>query len=194
MRRLVLAFFAAVLTCSAAEPAQIPVELFSADGSTIKDPEAPVSLKLPAGWNLVSASRSGNHETTLMFLDQTTHRVLSLNYQFPIQDAYPADPEAFLAQGMNEKVVKRQGEAGLADYKVRSASVKQQTVNTHPALGFTADYTARGPLGPQPMVEYMLKTVTNTMKAHFFSDVPAGVETEEFLTRLDSLTQTLNIP
>jgi hypothetical protein len=132
MRRCVLGFFAAVLFCSAAEVQEVPVEQFTLDGIHVKDPDAPVSFQLPPGWGLFSAMRWGSHETTLRLMDQKTHLMVSLYYQFPIQVIYPAEPEAFLVQGMNAKVVQRQNEEGFKDYRIRAGSVKNQVVDDWP--------------------------------------------------------------
>ena len=45
-----------------------------------------------------------------------------------------------------------------------------------------------------PMVEYMLRVLSHTMKANFFMNQPGGVPAEDTLIRLDALVQTLNIP
>ena len=195
MRRFVFAYFALILYCAAADVQNIPVDQFmvdgNVDGNKVKDPDAPVSLQLAAGWKLVNAVRWGTHETTLSFLDEKTHRIVSLYYQFPIQTLYPAEPEKFLIQGMNAKVIQRQKEEGFTDYRIRTDSVKAQTVDEHPALSYVADFTR--PPG-QKMVEYMLRVLAKTMKAHFFLMLPAGAQTDDLLARLDVVVQTLNIP
>jgi hypothetical protein len=191
MRRFVLVFFAAVLCLSAADSQRVPIDQFLIGGDTVKDPDAPVSVKLPAGWELLSAMRWGIHETTLAFLDQKTGQIVSLYYQFPIQVLYPNDPEAFLLQGMNSKVKQRQKEDRLVDYRIREGSVRKMVIDQHPSLSFVGDYTGR--IGA-PMVEFMLRVLSRTMKANFFMMQPGGAPTEETLVRLDALVQTLNIP
>ncbi len=91
---------------------------------------------------------------------------------------------------MNAKVIQRQQE-GLTDYRIRIDSVKKQIVDEHPALSYVADFTnKRG----QKSVEYMLRVLAKTMKALFFFMLPAGAQTEDLLTRLNVMAETLNIP
>ncbi len=65
--------FATILYCSGADVQKNSIDQFLIDGNKVKDPDAPVSLELTAGWKLVDAVRWGDHETTLAFLDEKTH-------------------------------------------------------------------------------------------------------------------------
>jgi hypothetical protein len=198
MRGPLLLFVAIVLVgtdCAAAEPQTpiVPGDFVINDGhgaTTVQDPNAPVSFQLPAGWVLRSGMRWGNHETTLFILDAASGTAATVYYQYPIQSAIPANLDAALIAGMENKVTLRQQE-GLKNYHIRSGSGQTSVVDGRPALSFIGDFTA--PQG-QPMSEYMLRVLGANTKLEFFGKLPAAANLSAFANRLISIAQTLRMP
>ena len=130
MRAAFLSFTASVLMVSAlaAQP-QIPIRLEtftsrSPQGVTlVKDPEAPVSFRLPNGWVLLEGVRWGNHETTLKIKEVYSNLVASFYYQFPLMTPRSPDPDKSFQGALQSKIRQRQRE-GLIDYHVRGAAFK----------------------------------------------------------------------
>jgi hypothetical protein len=53
--------------------------------SRLWDPDAPVSFQLAPGWTLAGGMRWGDHETTLRLQGAELLTMVSLYYQYPLQ-------------------------------------------------------------------------------------------------------------
>lgn len=199
LSRWALLFAAALL--SAAPPSPGPVTLINlvdwvrsgANGSTlIHDPEAPISLELPAGWELTSGKRWGDHETTLTFIDRHSGLWVNTYYQYPLTNPPAANLDGVLRFGMDSKVKQRQGE-GLKDYTIRPASIQQAVVDGRPALSWIADFTGKSPRRGA-MTEYMLRYIGANGKADVFTQVPAATDVNAFIARMQPIIESLRIP
>ncbi len=198
MRAAFLSFTASVLLASAAaaQPqTPIRVENFATSGpqgiTFVKDPEAPVSFRLPNGWVLIEGVRWGDHETTLKIKEVYSNLVVSFYYQFPLMTPRSPDPDKSFQGALQSKIRQRQRE-GLIDYHVREGSVQRRTVTGHPAQSFFADFT--GIAQGEPYTEYMLNVRGANIKTLFFVTEPATVDLDSFAKRLDAVAETLNIP
>ncbi len=108
----------------------------------------------------------------------------------PLQPPYPQDAAASLRQGMEAKVLQRQQE-GLPDYHVRPESVQARQVGGQPALSFIAEFTGQG----QTRVEYMLRVLGKSTKAHFFvMGFPVTEDINAFCRRFEPIAASLRIP
>jgi hypothetical protein len=199
LSRWALLFAAALLP--AAPPSPGPVTQINlvdwvrsgANGSTlIQDPQAPISLELPAGWELTSGMRWGSHETTLRFIDRSSGLWTNVYYQYPLTNPPAANLDGVLRFGMDSKVKQRQGE-GLKDYTIRPARIQQAVVDGRPALSWIADFTdtRRRRLA---MTEYMLRYIGTNGKADVFTQVPAATDLNAFIERIQPIIQSLRIP
>jgi len=197
MRAAFLSFTASVLMASAvaAQPqTPIRIENFTSSGAQgvtlVKDPEAPVSFRLPNGWVLLEGVRWGNHETTLKIKEVYSNLVASFYYQFPLLTPRSPDPDKSFQGALQSKIRQRQRE-GLIDYHVREGSVQRRTVTGHPAQSFFAEFTgAQG----DPWAEYMLNVRGANIKTLFFVTEPSTVDLDSFAKRLDAVADTLDIP
>lgn len=198
MRAVFLSFTISVLSaCAAAAQPQTPirVESFTSpepQGVTlVKDPEAPVSFRLPNGWVLIDGVRWGNHETTLKMKEVYSNLVASFYYQYPLMTPRAADPDQSFRGALQSKIRQRQRD-GLVDYHLREGSVQRRTVTGHPAQSFFAEFTsiAQG----EPWAEYMLYVRGANIKTLFFVTEPATVDLDSFTKRLDAVVNTLDIP
>ena len=176
---------------------QIPIRiedfvLPSTDGVTqVKDPVAPLTFKLPPGWQLRGGVRWGNYETTLSLAKASSDLTASLYYQYPLETTRSSDPDIALHGFMQSKVRQRRDREGLRDYAIREATVQRRTVAGRPALSFFADYTGATRV---PMVEYVLRLMGASIKAHVFITAPATLNIAPFAKEVDAILESLQIP
>jgi hypothetical protein len=194
MRTAILALTAIVLLAPSALARKTDSAGFirseTSAGTLIQDPDAPVSFELPPGWTLSSVTRWGNHETTLSFEETSSGITGALYYQYPLQPPFPKDDAASLRGGMLAKVRQLQRE-GLTDYHIRADSVQTREVGGQPVLSFVAEFTAQG----QSRVEYMVRVLGKTTKAHFFvQGIPAASDINAFREGFDLIANSLQIP
>jgi hypothetical protein len=90
---------------------------------------------------------------------------------------------------MNAKVRQRQKE-GFPDYHVMPESVQSRQVGGQPALSFLGGFNQAG----QPRVEYMVRVLGKSTKAHFFViGIPATEDINAFCARFDQIALSLLI-
>jgi hypothetical protein len=87
-------------------------------------------------------------------------------------------------------VHERQTEEGVADYRVRPESVRKLEIGGLPAISFLADYMKNG----APYQEYLLRVIGKSCRAQFFFSLPAGLDVEYAIRRLEPIAATLRIP
>ena len=197
MRALFLTFAAiGLLTTSApAQNRDIDISAFirntSQAGTLIQDPAAPISFQLAPGWSLKNGIRWGDHESTLWFVEAASGITVALYYQSPLHPPFPGDAAAALRQGMEAKVLQRQRDNGISDYRVLPDSIQTRQVGGQPALSFIAQFTNSG---GNTVGEYMVRVLGKSTKAHFFVvGIPAN-DISAFCRRLDPITESLRIP
>jgi hypothetical protein len=183
-----------LLATSAAAQTDIDIATFikavTSAQTLVQDPDGPVSFQLAPGWNLSRGIRWGDHETTLWFEEAGSHVTVTLYYQSPLQPPYPQDAAATLRQGMEAKVLQRQHD-GFPDYHIRPDSIQNLQIGGQPALSFIAEFTGGG----QSRVEYMLRVLGKSTKAHFFvMGIPATEDINAFCKRFDPIATSLRIP
>jgi len=183
-----------MLATSATAQTNIDIITFIKDttvaGIFIQDPDAPVSFRLPPGWNLINGIRWGDHEITLRFVETPSGIIVSLYYQLPLQPPFPEDADAALRLAMQAKVLQRQWE-GITDYRVRPDSIRTRQVGDQPALSFIAEFAS----GDQTRVEYMLRVLGKRVKAHFFvMGIPTTEDINAFYERFEPIAASLRIP
>ncbi|HYA16393.1 MAG TPA: hypothetical protein VEF06_02950, partial [Bryobacteraceae bacterium] len=137
--------------------------------------------------------RWGDHETTLTFIDTRSGLWTNAYYQYPLANPPAADLDGVLRFGMDNKVKQRREREGLTDYTIRQSSIQQSVVDGRPALSWVADFTGKGPLHPA-MTEYMLRYIGASGKADVFTQVPATVDLNAFVERIQPVIQSLRIP
>jgi hypothetical protein len=196
--RLLLPVIAALSLGSSAAAQPVRVEDFtrstSDDGiTTIKDPVAPISFKLPPGWRLSGGSRWGNYETTLILTEAESGTSASLYYQYPLETARSSDADIALQGFMQSKVRQRRDREGLKDYEIRQNTVRRRTIAGRPALSFYAAYTTVDE-NRVPMTEYVARLMGESIKAHCFVAAPSAVDITPFVKRLDAVMESLDIP
>jgi hypothetical protein len=196
MRQWFFAVTALLVTGASGAAQQMPIVIedftkpATAVGTVVSDPKAPVSFQLAPGWSVQNGLRWGNHETTLWFTESGVDTSASLYYQYPVTPDPPADAQAALREGIEAKVRQRINDELIVDYQVRPNSIQTRTVGGNPAISFIADFTQNG----EPKVEYMVRVLGKTAKAHFFVMTTATADVDEFFKRLDAIVATLQIP
>jgi hypothetical protein len=198
MRASLLCLAALTLTglvSSAHAQPQTPIRvqdflLLGGNTVTVQDPDAPVSFQMPGGWSLTGGIRWGNHETTLQLFNSQTATRASVYYQYPIQTAIPANLNAALTEGANNKVLQRQ-RGGLKDYHIRAGSEEISTADGRPVLSFVGEFTG---MGKRPMVEYLVRLLAANGKIEFFATMPAQANLPAFVNQLNPIVLSMRMP
>jgi len=160
-------------------------------GQEYRDDETGVSFALPADLSIQQASRWGDRETTVIWLnDPGAQRFAALYFKI-FTSAQDGSPDAVMLRLRNEvepKVAQRIGQ-GIADYRIDMKDCRASTVGGRPALSCRATYTSQG----QPMGEYLTWVGSANSLALFFGRAPA-TEFDSFRAQFDGVIQTLKIP
>jgi hypothetical protein len=167
-----------------------PVAEGPASDTVVQEPNSPVSFRLPAGWSVANVNHWGDHQTTIRFRQTTEGLGYSLYYQFPANPPVGGDPSAELDTAIPNQVHERQTEEGVADYRVRPESVRKLEIGGLPAISFLADYRKN----EAPYQEYLLRVIGKSCRAQFFFSLPAGLDVEYAIRRLEPIAATLRIP
>jgi hypothetical protein len=167
------------------------------DGTLIQDPGAPVSFRVPQGWELAKGQRWGDHETTLWLIDRGLQIVYTFYYQYPLNPRPKDDAETTLRQAIEAKVKQRQERDGMPDYRVREGSIRNQEVAGHPAMSYIGEFIQNG----ETRQEYMLRVLGEETKGHFFVMVrpanlalPGSGDLDEAIRSIETIAASLRMP
>jgi tetratricopeptide (TPR) repeat protein len=164
-------------------------EPFVKVGDVIQDPDAPISFRLAPGWILKQSTRGGVHQTMLTFAE-TKSQITAYLYYDLLQGPYPADTDAALREGMEDKVRERRGREGMKDYRIRPGSVQMRLVGDHPAISFIGEYALHG----QSLADYTVQVLGKSIRAEFEASNPPAADIDDFRKRFDLIVDSLRIP
>jgi erythromycin esterase-like protein len=170
---------------TAARKNVVPAILFqpvTGRGGEYRDPEFPVSLKLPPGWKMGEVVRWGDHQNTVPLISPDRTAAGSLYF------TTNRNPNSSLEGSPAAKARERVSE-GLGDYQVRLGSIQRKLVEGRPAISCVADFTQNG----DKMVEYLTWVRGETALALFFARTSVA-DLDGLQKRLDPIIETLKLP
>ncbi|MCX6950656.1 MAG: hypothetical protein NTV51_00470 [Verrucomicrobia bacterium] len=153
-------------------PAQsvTPTEVAKADGR-VQDAEYGVAFVCPPGWSSSGAHRWGDMESTIVVeskaLPDAQFGIYSQVYYEPFAPAegFPA----WLRAEADRKARLRATSDGFLDYANRADSFVAREIGGHPALSWSADYSAAG----RKYRELLALVISESNRVLYFAKVPA---------------------
>jgi hypothetical protein len=190
MKKLFVGLFALAF-CVVARTQQVALTDVLGPDNLFHDAVVGVSLKYPAGWEVLGGMRWGAHG------EQNTFRLKplwpseampSIYYQpFPATEPRPLNYDVWFREGARLKEASRA--QGASDYRNVPGSFVIKTVAGHPTCRYLAHYTTAG----RPMAEYIVRVAGEKSYVMFFTMGPVA-DVEAVCDDIDRMAASVQVP
>lgn len=182
-----LACFALATACLHGQA--VSTAKFAGPDGAVHDAEFGVAFTRPAGWDLTPmAPRFGDqHGNIILKSKDQPAALLGAAYQGYYEPFAPAEGFVHWLESDADRRVKNPG-PDISDYVLRPGSLKPLTIDGHPALSWSADFTQ----GAKPWREWHTQIVSAETRVLFFARLPAE-QADPFTPEFEKMAASLRI-
>lgn len=188
-RSICYRFLVLIIATTGLRGQSVSTDKFSGPDGLVRDAEFGVAFTRPAGWDLAPTAPRFGDQNGNIFLRSSTQPMARVGLAY--QGYYePFAPPEGVDRWLKEDAARRVKNPGteVSGYTLRPDSLKALTIDGHPALTWTADFT----LGTEAWREVHTQIVSAETRVLFFARMPA-VQADRFAPEFEKMAASLRL-